>query len=490
MDCLLYDLCICSRRILQILVPDQILESWPMASANVRRWCSTADIGYLVTFQVITSGRPMSLKFNLVDGSLCPSGCRNNGDPDGHLYHLHRRDHGELAEAEQIGPRWTFAGLDCRVSLDCQHADPREKTQPRLSGVANVQQSLVLPFYSQVFMGTSAIHASKLAEVALNLGGIISGLMRIIIGTNADWTLIPCVKKGWSTKRPRTIFTSSDLDIYDHMTSPIPQSDETDHSVSKDAEKSGIVLFEGRSPRGKTPNQLKIDTSIPTISETANVTPPPRIMLTPSASPHRSNYSVFPMHRSALARESGSTTFSNGYDDVEPPRPLFAYNHKRILSSQTSATVEIGYRFSHADATLHSNPVSPMSPNMPYSYQATPSSAYHWDYVGSEGPASPGEYRDSRGAITILPTQPNDPRTPSQISGPVSDMLSPSWFRRNGTMLGSQSKSRDRNMMKSLPPVPRNENGSHHSMGSSYKPSKLALEGRLSDSAQASSNER
>lgn len=334
-------------------------------------------------------------------------------------------------------------------------------------------------------MGHSAIHASKLAEVALNIGGIISGFVRIIIGTNAEWTIIPQSKKPWFKKRPRTIFASSDLDIYDHMTSPISQCDETDNIVSKDPEKSGTVLFKERPPHGKTPNQLKIVTSIPNIPETTTVTPPPRILLTPSASPQRSNYSIFPLRGAAIARESGSTTFSMGYDDVEPPRPLFASNHKRILSNQTSATVEIGYRLSHADPTLHPDLVSPISPNMPFSYQATPSSAYHWEYVGSEGPASPGEYRDSLGAITILPIQPNEPRTPSQMSGPVSDMLSPSWFRRNGTMLGSKAKSRDRNIMKSLPPVPRNENGSHNSMHSSHKASKLALGRQHSEPAQA-----
>lgn len=339
-------------------------------------------------------------------------------------------------------------------------------------------------------MATSAIHASKLAEVALNIGGIISGLIRIILGTNADWTLIPYVKKSWLQKRPRTIFASSDLDIYDHMTSPISQPDESNHTVSKDPEKSGTVLSEGRTPHGKSSNQLKINTSIPNVSETTTVTPPPRIMLTPSASPQRSNYSVFPTYGSPLVRESGSTTFSIGYEDVEPPRPLFAYNHKRILSNQTSATVEIGYRFSQADPYLHPDPVSPISPNVPFSYQATPSSAYNWDYIGDEGPTSPGEYRDSPGAITILPTQPNEPRTPSQMSGPVSDLLSPSWFRRNGTILGSKAKSRDRNIMKSLPPVPRNDDGSHHSMRSSHKPSKLALERELNDSAQVPNNGR
>lgn len=339
-------------------------------------------------------------------------------------------------------------------------------------------------------MGRPAIHASKLAEIALNIGGMISGLIRILLRTNADWTLISQVKKCWFKKRPKTLFATSDLGIYDHMTSPVSQCDTTDHTVSKDLEKSGSEPSEGRIPRWESQNQHNICASAPHISETTDVAPPPRIMLTPSAPPQRSNYSIFPTHAATLTRESGSTTFSMGYEEVEPPRPLFAYNHKRILSNQTSATVEIGYRFSHTNPDLHPDQLSPTSTNMPFSFQATPSSAYSWDHVGHEGATQPGEFRDSLGDIAILPTQPNEPRTPSQISGPTSDMLSPGWFHRNGTILGSKSKRRDRNIMKSLPPVPRNVGGSHTSVRSSYKPSKLALESGLNDPTEALNNGR
>lgn len=364
----------------------------------------------------------------------------------------------------------------------------RQPGPDSLACLTFLHQSLVLPFYSQIFMDTPAIHASKLAEIALNIGGIISGLIRIVIRTNADWTLIPHVKKCCFKKRPRTIFAPSDLDIYDHMTSPISPQDETDHSVSKDLEKSGTVPSQGRTPHCESPH--KIYASAPRITETTVVAPPPRLMLSPSTPPQRSNYSIFPAYGSTLTRESGSTMFSMGYEDVEPPRPLFTYSHKRILSNQTSATVEIGYRLSHTNPALQPDELSPTSTNVPFSFQATPSSAYRWDYAGDGGAALPGEYRDSLGDIAILPTQPNEPRTPSQISGPMSEMLSPSWFHRNGTILGFQSKRRERNIMKSLPPVPRNVSGSHDSVHSSYKPPKLALERELNDSTQASNSGR
>lgn len=76
-----------------------------MAYVDVRRWYSTTNVGHLDTLQRIAFQRSMSLKFDLVDCALCPSGCRNNRHPDRHLHHLRCRDNGEFAEAEQIGPR-------------------------------------------------------------------------------------------------------------------------------------------------------------------------------------------------------------------------------------------------------------------------------------------------------------------------------------------------------------------------------------------------
>lgn len=339
-------------------------------------------------------------------------------------------------------------------------------------------------------MRKPAIHTSKLAEIALSISGIITGLMRILLRSNANCTLIPQVKKRWFKKRPMTIFASSDLDIHNHMTSPVPPCEKTNHTSLQDPEKSGKQSLEGRGSHWGTSNEHKLYARPHHISETAGVAPPPKIMLTPSAPSHRPNYSIFPTHASALTRESSSTTFSMGYEEVDPPRPVYAHGHKRIKSDQTSATVEIGFRYSHTNSALHPDELSPTSTDVPFSYQATPSSAYSWDHYRGGRESQPGPFQDSPEEIAILPTQPNEPRSPSQSLGPVAELLSPSWFRCGRTTLGSHPQRRDRNVMKSLPPVPKNVSGSHDSMRSAYKPSKLASKSEHNDSVEDANNER
>lgn len=340
-------------------------------------------------------------------------------------------------------------------------------------------------------MRKPAIHTSKLAEIALSISGIIPGVIRILLRSNANWTLIPQVKRGWFKKRPTTIFASSDLDMHNHMTSPVLQCEKANHTIlKKGPEKSGKQSLEGRGSHRGTSNEHKIYARLPQISETAGVAPPPRIMLTPSAPSPRPNYSIFPTHASALTRESSSTTFSMGYEEVDPPRPVFAYGHKRINSDQTSATVEIGFRYSHTNSALHPDELSPTSTDVPFSYQATPTSAYSWDHVGGGRASQPGLFRNSSEDIAILPTQPNEPRSPSQSLGPVADLLSPGWFHCRETTLGSHPQRRDRNVMKSLPPVPQNVSGSHTSMRSAYKPSKLASKSEHNDSTEDANNGR
>lgn len=321
-------------------------------------------------------------------------------------------------------------------------------------------------------MRAPAISASKLAEVALNISGILSGFVRILLRSNFSWTLIPQVKNQWLKKR-RTIFSSSDLDIHDHMTSPIFVLKNTKRTISIDPEKS-TIRSPGKFSGWDYSNQHNIYANTPQFSETAHVAPPPRIMLTPSTSLHRPSYSIFPTHTSTLVRESGSTTFSMDCEEMEPPRPLFACGHKRGLSEQTSATVEIGFRFSHTNPALHPDQLSPTSTNVPFSFMPRSSSTYFCRFPDDEGGTQPERPWDPPEDIAILPTQPNEPRTPSQVLSPICDLLSPGWFHRKGTTVGSKSGLRDRNVMKSLPPVPRNVDGSQGRMGSSYISSKLA----------------
>jgi hypothetical protein len=318
------------------------------------------------------------------------------------------------------------------------------------------------------------MRASKLAQVALNISGMLSGLVRIVLRSSFSWTRIPQVKNQWLKKQRRTIFSSSDLDIHDHMTSPVflPEKAERMRIIPTDPEKS-TTGSPGRFSSWDDSNQHNIYATTPEVSETAHVAPPPRIILTPSASLHRPSYSIFPTHTSTLMRESGSTTFSMGYEEIEPPRPPFVSGHKRGLSEQTSATVEIGFRFSHANPTLYPDQLSPTSTNVPFLFMPRSSSIYSCDHPSDEGGPQLERSWDPPEDIAILPTQPNEPRTPSQISSPICDLLSPGWFHRKGTTAGSKSR-RDRNIMKSLPPVPRNVNGSQGMMGSSCTPSKLA----------------
>jgi hypothetical protein len=313
-------------------------------------------------------------------------------------------------------------------------------------------------------MRRPAIHTSKLAEVALNISGILLGLIRIVLHSHASWTLIPHVENRWYKKRPLTIFASSDLDIYNQITSPVFANEKIDNIIPKCPETKGLR----RQSSSRQPNAA----SPPPISETTKFAPPPRIMLTTSGPPHRANYSIFPTDASASMRNSSSTTFSLGYEGVEIPRPLFAGGHKRGLSDQTSETIEIGFQFSHAYAAFPLDQPSPRSVHVPLLFIPPSSPAY----IGDGGATAPPESRDYPGSIAISPTQP---RTPSQTSNPISDLLSPGWFLRKGTALGSKPGTRDKGVMKSLPPVPRrNVSGSQDSIRSS---SKLASKSELGD---------
>lgn len=302
-------------------------------------------------------------------------------------------------------------------------------------------------------MRRSAISASKLAEIALNVTGIIPGLLRVLLKSDAAWTLIPHVKNCWFTRRPRTIFAPSDLDIYDHVKSPVSPYAKTNHLTPKDIEERGTESTEDVAVHWEFPFQHKNYESDPRIFE-ANVVSPPTILLTPSAPLQRPIYSVFPTHASINMRKSGSTTFSTGDEEMELPRPLFAYGRKRILSNQTSATVEIGLRLSQMSPACYPDELSPTSTNVPFTFEEAPPVYSSYGAFGGEV-VRPGQAHDTPEDITILPTEPNGSRIPTKPLDSTSDLLSPSWFRRTSTALGFRFQGRDRNIMKSLPPVPR-----------------------------------
>lgn len=320
-------------------------------------------------------------------------------------------------------------------------------------------KALILPYYVQIFIMKPAVVASKIAEIAANTTAIIAGLLRVAYLYKAEWVLIgpwrsSLVKKSsCRKKRELEIYDSPELDLYHQMTSPVPLQGEGSKSLMKDLKKNQPQS----SATGPSPPAEKSKQPAGTQFHAARAAvpaPPPAIVLTSSPFQRHANYSIFPTRASAMTRESCSTTFSQGDDVLEVPQPLFAFGHKRDLSGQTSATVEIGLRLSNMSQAVASptcsasfvdsklsidNPQPPTSGKM--MFQPEPST-------------------DMPKALSILPIHPSQHRTLSQSLSPRSDLLSPNYLLRKGSTMKFPDARRDRNVMKSLPPVPPGEPGS------------------------------
>lgn len=297
-----------------------------------------------------------------------------------------------------------------------------------------------------------AMTASKMAEVAMNLTGLIPGLLYLLLRSNANWTMIqPIGTSWWSRKQRLRLSTPANMDVYNHMTSPVSLLSENSPTVMRDPEKA---LME--SPRQIQVSEVQAkytDHSIqPRIFKT-EVNLPPKAILTRPNTQHRVNYSVFPN----MARESISTTFSQDEEeDLELPRPLFSYAHKRELSGQsntTSATVQIGLRLSIPNHVLSPIEQSPVG-NAPDLLALGSSPTVSLTPIRGMKPARSNGSKKPGSDIAILPIQPNEARTPSQILSPRSRLLSPGWIFRRGDMLDSSHRVGDRDMMKSLPRFP------------------------------------
>ncbi|MCJ1465056.1 hypothetical protein MMC07_003672 [Pseudocyphellaria aurata] len=340
--------------------------------------------------------------------------------------------------------------------------------------VSTLLLSLIVPYYIQVIMSEIALTASKMAEVALNLTGLVPGLLYLLLRSNANWTMIqPIGTSWWSRKQSLRLSTSANMDVYIHMASPVSLQWESSPKLMHDPEKA---IMESPSQMQASEVQAKYpDHPIqPRIAKT-EVDLPPKAMLTRSDTQNRVNYSVFPNQNTNMARESVSTAFSQDEEeDLELPRPLFSRPHKRELSGQsnaTSATVQIGLRLSVPDHVLSPIEQSPVGNAPDLGLGSSPTSS-PTSIRGMMSDRSNGSKKPCRD-IAILPIQPNEARTPSQILSPRSKLLSPSWIFRRGDTIDSSHRIGERNVMKNLPPVPAFETRPPHHLQGSLESTKL-----------------
>ena len=305
-------------------------------------------------------------------------------------------------------------------------------------------------------MLSPTIRLSKIAKVAANTTGLISGLFYILFRSNADWTMIQAFQAPrWLRKQKARRYGSDGMNIYEHMNSPVSPQSDTSPSLWNDPEKIPYEFSTSRPISGPPP-QLA---ACPTLNspQTPEIVMPPKILLTRHHTQHRANYSVFPPHAPTMARESVSTTFSQGSEDIEVPKPLLR-GHQRQFSGQSSATcgtsttVQIGFRLSfrrHSLDPIEQPPVTSLpSPSRDTSYCTSP-------FIVDTALPRPVTSETLDNDISILPTEPNDARTPSQALGSRSDLLSPNWLLRKGN--GMSIPRRTGGIMKSLPPVPLGE---------------------------------
>lgn len=282
-----------------------------------------------------------------------------------------------------------------------------------------------------------AIETSQIAEIALNVLGIMHLILHVFLRFNGNVTAIRPGPGACTNKQGLRAFGRSDPDMIMHITSPalLGKADDNpfdndNHKLMKDLRRFSHAA-KYRSPTLATVTR----TSPPRVPKTPAkpdscrlVQSAPNLILSPCTPRKSSNYSIFPTFRSAMLRNSTSTTFSEDNEEVPPlPKPPLPFNHKREFSEQSSATVRFMYRLSDT----HGMPPPPISPT---------DSSFRLPVYGTDGtglvspPISPmsapnvmsGDSQD----IVVLPAQTVLDQDGNRWRLSKSDYLSPGWLGR------------------------------------------------------------
>lgn len=229
-------------------------------------------------------------------------------------------------------------------------------------------QALILPYYVQILIGTPAMRSAQVAQVALNVSGILNLIMHIFLRSNADRLAIRAVETPWSDKRTIRVFGPSDLNVQEHISYPVLWNEKNlgPRSLTVTSEKASLHSgtesdYDAYSSSGPlqhivfpSPKAKAYHPSMPSLK----VVPMPQITR------NNSSYALFPTAESTTAHMSSSTTYENDEGDWElplPPAPLFAHKYNRITSVESSQTVQIGLRLSYMNHALDPIEASPPS---------------------------------------------------------------------------------------------------------------------------------
>ncbi|KAF2028580.1 hypothetical protein EK21DRAFT_101751 [Setomelanomma holmii] len=235
----------------------------------------------------------------------------------------------------------------------------------------------------------NALATARVAEISLFSTGVVVTFFHLFLRTNATRMVIRPMEEMKARKkqqRPKIrFFGPSDLEM--NISGPLylhggrrPSSSQGLIDVGPEKNRSDFDPdYFMRPERAITPVSLKSQSPIdltkwplpPDVIETKPTTPGrdrstrgyslfptradevPRLPATvynPNATQGESRVSKLALRR--FTRRSSVTNVADAFDFLTKPRPLFSEKHRRDRSTDSSATVQIGLRFSVAPATL------------------------------------------------------------------------------------------------------------------------------------------
>lgn len=234
----------------------------------------------------------------------------------------------------------------------------------------------------------NALATARVAEISLFSSGIVITFFHLFLRTNAMRMVIRPIeeiKAPTKQKRPKIrFFGPSDLEM--HISGPMalqtsrrpesrqglidvgPEKNRFDihpeyfvrpeRALTPASTKPGSPIDPTKWPLPPDDDEKKIGRSghqrgksyslFPTRAE--DVPRLPATVYHPDAAQDNSRVSKLALRR--FTRRSSITNVSEAFDFLTKPKPLFAERHRRDRSNDSSATVQIGLRFSLAPATL------------------------------------------------------------------------------------------------------------------------------------------
>jgi hypothetical protein len=305
-----------------------------------------------------------------------------------------------------------------------------------------------------------ALAVSRVAEISLFATGMVITFFHLFLRTNATRMVIRPIEEIRAPKkqeRPRIrFFGPSDLEM--NISGPMAlqggrRPTSSQGLIDVGPEKNRIDFdpeYFQRPERALTPNSLKPQSPIdptkwplpPDLADVKQSSPGqkktergyslfptraeevPRLPATvydPNAPQGESMISKLALRR--LTRRGSITNVSEAFDFLTKPRPLFSEKHRRDRSTDSSATVQIGLRFSVAPATLAAanctqkeRDVSPSAPSLRRG--GTDSSGESLGLIiqaPSSSSTTPGEVPSP----SQFPSPPARPRMPSPARTPA-----------------------------------------------------------------------